>query len=284
MIALSGNFPGLTHSAVETDFVNVLGAALTKSVNEDTTHLVTTNFDLTKPSAKVKQAKLHDVHIVSLQWPKDCKEQDLKSSENDYSLAANTATAATTASGSCKRTTNDDAGGNNSQPKSKKTKAAAANGFQMQSQDASQSTSANSTKASSKPAVELKVEREFRDGPTNVVKSSAVNIFIDETCTFTHYTVYIDSDGVIFDTNLNQTNARNNNNKFYRLQVDEDLSIPPYFGSANTFRFSKAVTATSRHGADGVELESVGNPRSLAMVLATMPFVSSRKSSRTRLA
>lgn len=34
-----------------------------------------------------------------------------------------------------------------------------------------------------------------------------------------NYNVYIDSDLTIWDASLNQTNASNNNNKFYRLQV-----------------------------------------------------------------
>jgi poly [ADP-ribose] polymerase 2/3/4 len=36
--------------------------------------------------------------------------------------------------------------------------------------------------------------------------------------------VHIDSDGVIYDVSLNQTNAGNNNNKFYRIQLLEKKS------------------------------------------------------------
>ena len=32
--------------------------------------------------------------------------------------------------------------------------------------------------------------------------------------------MYVDSDGTIFDAALNQTNAGNNANKFYRIQVE----------------------------------------------------------------
>lgn len=34
-----------------------------------------------------------------------------------------------------------------------------------------------------------------------------------------NFNVYIDADLTIWDASLNQTNASNNNNKFYRLQV-----------------------------------------------------------------
>jgi poly [ADP-ribose] polymerase len=224
IIALSGSFSGRSQAVLEADFIHVLGATLTKTVNDDTSHLVTSKTDFAKPSAKVKQAKSYDIHIVSLQWLEDCKDQNKRLSENEYYFDAPdaAATATTTsngqASGSRKRTTSDDADDDKSesQPK-KKPKAAAANGSHVQSQDASQSTSANGTKPESKTTVELK--REITDGPTNVAKSSVVNVPIDETCPLTHYAIYIDDGDVIYDANLNQTNASNNNNKFYRLQV-----------------------------------------------------------------
>jgi len=49
--------------------------------------------------------------------------------------------------------------------------------------------------------------------------SKQLNIPVDETCPLANYRVWIDPDGVIYDASLNQTNASNNNNKFYRIQV-----------------------------------------------------------------
>lgn len=51
-------------------------------------------------------------------------------------------------------------------------------------------------------------------------KSGSLLIPTDETCPLagTHR-VYIDEDGMIYDAALNQTNAGQNNNKFYRVQV-----------------------------------------------------------------
>lgn len=53
------------------------------------------------------------------------------------------------------------------------------------------------------------------------IAKPGVKIPLDE---FVHsnllsFEVYIDDDGVIYDASLNQTNAGNNNNKFYRLQL-----------------------------------------------------------------
>lgn len=73
-------------------------------------------------------------------------------------------------------------------------------------------------------------------------KSGSIRIPIDEGCTvdrksrhhnntsrftldITHWLtatarVYIDDSGIIYDAALNQTNVGNNNNKFYRIQVE----------------------------------------------------------------
>lgn len=51
-----------------------------------------------------------------------------------------------------------------------------------------------------------------------VAASKALVIPLDEGCK-AQGAVYIAPDGVIYDASLNQTNATNNNNKFYRIQV-----------------------------------------------------------------
>jgi poly [ADP-ribose] polymerase len=62
-----------------------------------------------------------------------------------------------------------------------------------------------------------KAERAMGEG--QVAKSKDMQIPIDEGCPYITSKVHIDDAGVIFDASLNQTNASNNNNKFYRLQV-----------------------------------------------------------------
>lgn len=47
---------------------------------------------------------------------------------------------------------------------------------------------------------------------------------VDEHCPLTHYKVYIDPTGLAYDVSLNQTNAGNNNNKYYRIQLLSDGS------------------------------------------------------------
>lgn len=59
----------------------------------------------------------------------------------------------------------------------------------------------------------------------SAAKSAAVKVPVDEGCPIrgTH-AVYQDNDGTVYDVTLNQTNAGNNNNKFYRIQLLSDLN------------------------------------------------------------
>lgn len=50
-------------------------------------------------------------------------------------------------------------------------------------------------------------------------KAKNLLVHVDEECQMPSYQVHIDSDGIIYDAALNQTNAGNNNNKFYKIQV-----------------------------------------------------------------
>ena len=207
-IALSGNFPGHSQSALEQDFINALGATLAKTVNKSTTHLVTTDVDFAKPSAKVKQAQSHDLHVVKLAWLEDCLDQSTRLSEDGYSFDGSDSVPgpAAAVNGSRKRSAAVDDDESQLQPK-KKGKASSTNGSQMQPQEAVKSNA------------ELKLKTEVANGQTNIAKSSEINIPLDETCPLNHYVIYIDDGGVIYDASLNQTNAGNNNNKFYRIQV-----------------------------------------------------------------
>lgn len=53
----------------------------------------------------------------------------------------------------------------------------------------------------------------------NVAKSKDIAIPADEHCPLQQHRVYIEKSGLIYDASLNQTNASNNNNKFYIVQL-----------------------------------------------------------------
>ncbi len=72
----------------------------------------------------------------------------------------------------------------------------------------------------------LKIEDDDEDaklasavGVGQITKRRDIQIPLDEGCPLATYAVFIDPSGVIYDASLNQTNASNNNNKFYRIQL-----------------------------------------------------------------
>ena len=70
-------------------------------------------------------------------------------------------------------------------------------------------------------------KRTAQNGSTS--KKAPVKIPVDELCPLrdTHG-VYQDNDGIVYDVTLNQTNAGNNNNKFYRIQLLVDSNGQKY--------------------------------------------------------
>jgi WGR domain len=69
-------------------------------------------------------------------------------------------------------------------------------------------------------------KKRFKDGQK--LKNLNLTIPLDEGCNLgSAYCVYVNPEGVIFDVSLNQTNAGNNNNKFYRIQVSGRLCATP---------------------------------------------------------
>lgn len=104
-------------------------------------------------------------------------------------------------------------------PKKKgKGKAVTMNGSASASQAVSQSAPSNNG-VKPDPDVDFKSKTDFVEVENNIAQSKDIDIQIDEGCPLSHYRVYIDEKGLIYDASLNQTNSSNNNNKFYRLQV-----------------------------------------------------------------
>ncbi|KAI8945652.1 poly polymerase catalytic domain-containing protein [Xylaria longipes] len=199
-IAISGSIPGRTQASIETDFIAPLGGALVKSVSASTTHLVTTEADYQKPSAKVKSAQANGIPIVTLQWLEDCLSQNTRLDEVTYGLASQSqaqVNGSVQSNGSRKRAASQPAqnGNDNSRPSQPKKKGKAGN-------DESK-------------------EREPKVAEAQIAKSLDVRIPVDEGAQreLVNYEVYIDDNGVIYDASLNQTNSGRNNNKFYRVQL-----------------------------------------------------------------
>lgn len=70
-IAISGSIPSYTQAAVKS-LIEKLGASVASKVNDDTTHLVTTPFDLEKNTTKVKDATKRGIPIIEVSWLEEC--------------------------------------------------------------------------------------------------------------------------------------------------------------------------------------------------------------------
>lgn len=250
-ITLSGTFPGLTQASIKTK-AEALGATVASAVTDDTTHLVATEADFNKPSPKVTKAQSLGIHIVSLEWLSLSEKNDARESEQDHAHGAPTpaAPAQTDASKSASSQTNGTtngtvtttsrtrkrapppAAGNASdtetapKPKKARGKAAAAAAVKSEEDDDAEMQDADAAEVEPKEEKgKAKAERSMGEG--QVAKDKNMQIPLDEGCTFLTSKVYIDDAGVIYDASLNQTNASNNNNKFYRIQVRSSALTHP---------------------------------------------------------
>ncbi|KAL8306443.1 hypothetical protein RB597_003037 [Gaeumannomyces tritici] len=108
--------------------------------------------------------------------------------------------------------------------RAKKGANGAANGADADSADDAKPAAPAKGKATAKSA-KVKKEDKADKAPAadgQIARSKNLQVPLDEACTMVGYAVYIDDQGHIWDASLNQTNASNNNNKFYRVQIIRD--------------------------------------------------------------
>ncbi|KAL8366761.1 hypothetical protein RB599_011246, partial [Gaeumannomyces hyphopodioides] len=108
--------------------------------------------------------------------------------------------------------------------RAKKGANGAAGGADADSVDDSKPAAPAKGKAAAKSAKVKKEDKTDKvpaaDG--QIARSKNLQVPLDEACMMSGYAVYIDDQGHIWDASLNQTNASNNNNKFYRVQIIRD--------------------------------------------------------------
>ncbi|OHW98329.1 PARP-like domain-containing protein [Colletotrichum incanum] len=248
VIAISGTFDK-KRTELES-WLSSLGAGIAKSITKKTTHLITTPEDFNAVTIKVASAQKNDVAIVNLQWAEDCESQGTLLPKTGYEYgqqAAQQATPAPATNGSKKNGASSQANG--SQQKASQSQASAAPKANGSSKKRTKADVQSDNESDAKPDVKKqkaatgakgkKKGTDDADDKTDVKKQSAaadtkgqaagssqvtskgLNIPLDEGCKV-QGTVYIAPDGVIYDASLNQTNATNNNNKFYRIQLVQD--------------------------------------------------------------
>ena len=250
IIALSGSFKDDNNRFIAQSKLREMaegaGATVANVVGDDTTHLVATEIDYNKPSTKVLKAKGLGIHVVGLDWLKQSAQENTRKPEKDFALAIPHESDANNS----QATKNDDQNNvstqpDNSAPTTRKRKRGASPAPDTASApDTSTNGTAPAAKAKAKPrarkgAVKAEEDEEVQMddadaapepevkekkpvpviGEGQVLKRKDVLVPVDEYCPYTTSKVYVDDDGVVYDAALNQTNASNNNNKFYRVQV-----------------------------------------------------------------
>lgn len=215
VIAFSGRFTGYKQSDLESKVAS-LGGQPAKSVVASTTHVVTTQADYDNMCTKVWQAKDRGgIFILNLDWLLESEESNTKQAEAQYLFDASQ---------------NGTSNGNN---------AVVPSSTQPTSTQPApvQSNSSKKRQASATPEPKTKPKKTKLDevaqngkaaaiGKEQIAKSWDVQVPVDEGCYLSGYGVHVDEDSVIWDASLNQTNAGQNNNKFYRIQVRAQSMLP----------------------------------------------------------
>lgn len=200
VVAFRGSFPGQKQADLS-EKVSRLGARAPKSLTKDTTHLITTQSDFDEPSSKVYDARRRGIHIVSIDWMLDSEQSNSRQLESRYSFDVTTAAANIN-------------GGTPTPPPPTNPKKRQASPIIIDS-----SPEAKKQPKKAKLATSAESDKAPVLGQEQIAKSWDVQVPLDEGCPLTGYGVHIDSDSVIWDASLNQTNAGQNNNKFYRIQL-----------------------------------------------------------------
>lgn len=247
-IALSGNFSSVGHNLPSMKLlVKELGGMVPSSITQSTTHIVCPANMISRKSSTSVSMK---IPIIKPEWITDCEAKKQRLPESDYlqtysinvngqphtgadvladAIAGGLIISpsngdATTSTNTAKRGRNaaaddevkveDEDEKDDEKPKAKKAKTAP---------KASKGKAAAKNEPAPAQAVPAPVDGDAEDGDLAVgqfAKKKSMVIPIDEFCTLAGYQVYIDQDsGMIYDASLNQSNASNNNNKFYRDQV-----------------------------------------------------------------
>ncbi|KAK9764413.1 hypothetical protein K7432_008089 [Basidiobolus ranarum] len=211
--AFSGTFHNYTHAKLIELVKSFDGTALAR-ITANTTHLVVTTQDFCKPSPKVSQAlKKENIKIVTLEWLLDSTNEGKLLDEDHYSpkyqdgaslpnqttcTVSSSFTDSTDQSGVKRRSTLD------------------------KEEEDNQGVDKTPSKANC-----IKREEENEESPKKKARREPcvpIDPFVGVTKS--QAKVYIDDEDTIWDVALNQTNIGHNNNKFYFIQLIQNIQNP----------------------------------------------------------
>ena len=184
--------PGVDeHVASLKEQIESLDGKVARTITPSTTHLVATPKDFDANTNKVAHAvdavSTSGIKIVGFEWLEAVFTTNVKPNEDIYLLATPPSSATPP-------------------PEPKKTR-------KKRARDEDDVDEAALLDGWTQPPA-----KRTRDGQK--ARSAYVHVPVDENCNMSaQQCVYIDRDRIIWDANLNQTNAGRNNNKFYRMQI-----------------------------------------------------------------
>ncbi|KAK3328628.1 poly-ribose polymerase-like protein [Cercophora scortea] len=260
-IVLSGQFPKSTSQTALKAKAEALGAIVPGSMSGSTTHVIASEFDYNKPSNKVAFAKVDGIPVVSLEWLLKCEEKNARQPEADFvpgaaapesdddepDAAPSQANGTAAIPSRTRKRTSPIADADDTDaapPKAKKLRGRKAAEVKAKEEEEEEDEPEpepeppKKTRGRKAKAAPVKKEESEEDEPEpepepvakvgkalgegQVAKDKSIQVPLDQGCPYYASKVYIGDDGVIYDASLNQTNASNNNNKFYRVQLLAD--------------------------------------------------------------
>lgn len=234
---LTGKFPTGDYTSHGIHYLlNDLGAGLENRVMNRVTHVIASREDYLANATKVRNGLEKGIPVVRAAWVTECdrtqtlvdvkthtwsyiyeEEERLYNARNDYRTGQ--------ANGDKKRPiavanpngadVEEDAKEEEEEPKPKKTRTARGKKEAVKDEDEPMEDAEEEEEEEEEEAAK---DTKVADG--QIIKQKGAVIPVDSFCHLTGYKVYIDpKSGMIYDASLNQTNASNNNNKFYIVQV-----------------------------------------------------------------
>lgn len=254
-----------------------LGAFQENRVVNAVTHVIATREDYQKNATKVRNGKEKGLHIVRPTWLTECdrtqtlidvdkhtwakvieQEQKLKEAREEYLAAQKSGQTngadkkrpiAVANPNAAAADDEDDVKEEEEEPKPKKARAT-----RGKTQETVKDEDEEMKDAAEDESAQQLLDEDAKEAKAGAGQSSkkAMVIPVDNFCTLPGFEVYVDPDsGVIYDASLNQTNASNNNNKFYIVQVSHHIFAQLHTTNGISSFCMTLKQTSSRHGLAG---------------------------------
>ena len=198
------------------------GGSYTSKISE-CTHLIASESQFNKKLTKISEALNEStVKIVGYAWLEESFKAKAPVSETDHLLRDQSNQASQTHGTSAKQDTKDTTA-TKSKGNKKDAKSATTNGTVVKAEDDDEADVSNTKKRKRNSAGSNESSKGHGGGKEmNVTKQLDMNIPLDHVLMSYHgsqYKVHIGDDSAIYDVTLNQSNAGENANKFYIIQL-----------------------------------------------------------------